>query len=92
MLSYLEKHNISPKILFSVEDNYSAYTMVEAGLGISINNELAIIKWQGDVKCIPLDPPTTIPIGIYLPSLRDSSPATKKFIAYAKRFQQFLKE
>ncbi len=33
----------------------------------------------------PFDPPCYITLGILIPSLKNASPAAKKFIAYARR-------
>jgi DNA-binding transcriptional LysR family regulator len=36
----LHTHHLSPDIRFTTSDNYTAYSMVAAGLGISLNNAL----------------------------------------------------
>lgn len=76
----LKDEGLSPDIAFSTADAYAAYRMVEAGLGISVNNKLFTEKWTGMVNILPLDPPAKITLGIAVPSLREASPATKKFI------------
>lgn len=38
--------------------------MVEAGLGISVEHSLTAKVWQGKVKCLPIDFPTDIEIGL----------------------------
>jgi DNA-binding transcriptional LysR family regulator len=81
----LADEGLTPDIKFTTSDNYSAYCMVAAGLGMSINNELMARDWTGNVAIRPLDPPHYITLGIALPSLQDASPAAKKFISYTKR-------
>lgn len=69
-------------------DNYTTYRMVEAGLGISMNNKLMTASWHGQVTVLPMDPPHYIELGIAVPSLRHASPAVKRFIAYVKQWVQ----
>ena len=81
----LKKYNVTPDFRLSTVDAFTAYCMVEAGLGISLNQRLLFQKWRGDVIALPFDPPQYITLGIALPSLREASPATKKFIEYVKK-------
>lgn len=85
---YLRKHNVTLNIAYSAEDNFSIFSMVEAGLGISVNNELACKKWQGSVTRIPLSPTLIMPVGIYVSSFRNAPPAVKKFITYVQKIAQ----
>lgn len=77
---FFKKEGINPNVAFSTADAYAAYRMVEAGLGISINDKLFTEKWTGDVVTLPLDPPQKITLGIAVPSLKEASPATRRFI------------
>ena len=81
----LTSHQLTPQIRFTTSDNYTAYSMVAAGLGISLNNALMAQNWTGPVVTLPFDPPQHITLGIALPSLVQASPALKKFIACAQR-------
>lgn len=81
----LERDRLTPDIRFTTIDDATAFAMVEAGLGISMDNELSTQRMKGDVVTLPFTPPRTITIGIAVPSLANASPATKKFIACAKR-------
>ena len=74
-----------PDIHFVTKDAYSAYRMVEAGLGISLNQRLIDREWHGRVVTLPFDPPQYVHLGIAIPSLRDASPAAKKFVEYILR-------
>ena len=57
--------------------------MVEAGLGVSFNQRLISRKWNGTVAEVPFDPPQFVTLGISVPSLKEASPAAKKFITCA---------
>ena len=73
---------VRPDIHFETKDAYSAYRMVEAGLGISLNQRLISREWNGRVVTLPFDPPQYVNLGIAIPSLREASPAARKFIEY----------
>ena len=45
-------------------DSCATYSMVEAGLGLSMNNAVNGRLWSGGVKILPLDPPQYVEIGI----------------------------
>ena len=75
-----ERCGVKPNIRFSTIDSYATYAMVEAGLGISMNNHLNGLARSGRVRILPLDPPQLIEIGIaHLP---DASPAAKTFLDF----------
>jgi hypothetical protein len=76
----LERHNIHPHIKFTTVDSFATYSMVEEGLGVSINNDLIAKNWKGRVKVLPLDPPQPLHLGILVPSLSAASPAARKCI------------
>lgn len=73
---------VTPNLKFSTMDSLATYSMVEAGLGLSMNNAINGRAWSGDVRILPLDPPQTVEIGIAcLPEL---SPAAKKFFEFLR--------
>ena len=74
---------LAPNVCFSTQDCYSTYKMVEAGLGISFEQRMTSRDWHGAVREVSFDPPQYISLGIAVPSMRDASPAAKKFIACA---------
>lgn len=80
----LSKYHIHPDLHFATKDAYSTYRMVEAGLGISLNQSLFAKGWKGNVVTLPFDPPQVIHLGISIPSLKEASPAAKKFIQYVE--------
>ena len=74
---------LAPNVCFSTQDCYSTYKMVEAGLGISFEQRMTSRDWHGAVREVSFDPPQYVSLGIAVPSMRDASPAAKKFIACA---------
>lgn len=87
-----KRENITPHVKYSTVDNYSTYSLVNAGLGISINNALMAKNWHEDVVTIPIDPPQYITLGIALPKLSSATLATKTFIEYAKNYVMNIDE
>lgn len=79
-----KKYGIDPHIEYSTNESFSAWAMVEKGLGISITNELLMRGWTCDVAKVPLDPQEKITLGMILPSQKAASPALKKFVQYAQ--------
>lgn len=55
--------HIVPNTVFSTLDIYATYSMVEAGLGISMNNQINSHLWNGSVKHLPLQPNQPVEIG-----------------------------
>lgn len=81
--------NVTPNLKFSTMDSLATYSMVEAGLGLSMNNAINGRAWSGNVRILPLDPPQIVEIGIA--SLPNLSPAAKTFFTFIKsHLSQFL--
>lgn len=74
---------ILPNLKFSTMDSLATYSMVEAGLGIALNNSLNGVSWAGRVKIMPLSPPQFVEVG--LASAPAPAPAAKKFLEFAAR-------
>lgn len=51
---------------------------------MSIMNELITRNWQCDVVKLPIAPARSITLGIAVPSLKNASPAVKRFVKYAE--------
>lgn len=84
-VKYLFKRNrLEPKIEITTRESLAAIAMIEANLGMSITNRLVIENMNFDIVRIPLDPPQYITMGIAVRSMKDLSPAAKKFVDYAK--------
>lgn len=79
----LLKKRICPNTQYSTKDIYAAYSMVEAGLGITLINEVLADLWQGEVITLPLEPEQPIEIGIAIPKDEFLSPAASRFIDFA---------
>lgn len=83
---FLHHKNISPTINFATADVYAAYSMVEAGLGVSLTNKLLAENIHGNAAVVPLKPSQSIDIGIAIPQENIISPATKTFVKFAEEF------
>ena len=79
------RSHIEPNICYTTLENFSAMSMVEQGLGMSVMNELITEKRICDVVKLPLDPPSYCTLGVAMNSKADVSPAVKMFLKYAVR-------
>ena len=77
------KHSIVPNIRLTTLENYTAINMVENGLGIGVMNEGITRYWNTNTVILPIDPPSSIELGITLPSLETAAPAVKEFVLFA---------
>ena len=75
-----DKHQIKADIRYYTDDNYTSYRMVEAGLGISVNNELMASNWNGKVKILPLEPACFVTLGLGMNKTVMRMPAVRKFV------------
>lgn len=71
---------INPNTRFSTMDIYATYSMVEAGLGISMNNNINSRFLNYNVCHTPLYPAQTVEIGLAMAS--DPAPAAAAFLDY----------
>jgi len=78
------QNNIKPNTRFTTSDSLATYYMVEAGLGMSLNNSINTKNLNGAVSVLPLLPPQKVEIGIAIPFHASLSPAATKFIEFAK--------
>lgn len=79
------KNNIVPNIQYTTIESFSAMSMVEQGLGMTVMNQLMTEKRVCDIVKMPIDPPSQITLGVALHSRADVSPAVKMFLKYAVR-------
>lgn len=79
-----EDAGIKPRVKYSTSDNYAAYAMVAAGLGIACTNAIIAEAFTDGVKYLPVSPPRNVEIGIAIPEKRILSPAAERFAAFAK--------
>ncbi|AWI04835.1 LysR family transcriptional regulator [Clostridium drakei] len=80
----LRKSKVTPCIHFSSTDDHTIISMVANHLGISILPNLIVKDWSDLITSLPLEPYTFRSLGIGVKSLKYLSPASKKFIEYAK--------
>ena len=71
---------ITPNTQFSTMDINATYSMVEAGLGIGINNLVNSSLWQDRVVHLPLEPSQTMNIGLAYG--KNISPASEAFLHF----------
>jgi DNA-binding transcriptional LysR family regulator len=77
----LIENKIALKINYELMDERTIFAMVQLGLGISILPELILVNIPNDIHIVDLEQPTYRILGIAALSLKNKSPATKKFIA-----------
>lgn len=76
---------ITPNTCFSSTNSYAVHSMVAAGLGVSVNNNLIGGEWKrSDITMLPLDPPRMVEIGIAIPEKEVISPAARRFADFAQ--------
>lgn len=73
-----------PNVRYTVHDDYSIMTMVEAGLGVSILAELILKRTNYNIVTKPLDPPLTRTLAIAYKDENSLPMASKKFIKFIK--------
>ncbi len=78
----LENNNVTPKIKFSSTDDNTIISMVANGLGVSILPELMLAGHMHRVRTMRLKPEIFRTLGMVVPSMKDTSPAAKKFMEY----------
>ena len=86
----MKQLGIKPKVKYSTADNYAAYAMVAAGLGIACTNAIIAEAFTEGVCYLPLSPEQIVEIGIAEPKIEAMSPAAKRFAEFAK--QRFFDE
>lgn len=73
---------IVPNIEYTVHDDYTIMTMVDAGLGVSILAELMLRRTNYNIVCVPVDPPIRRTLAVAYKD-HDCLPiASKYFIDY----------
>lgn len=76
---FFEEEGPTINEVLSVKDEYTTYNLVEAGLGISINQEMIGSRWTGRVRMIPVSPARYVEIALVCPPKNEMSPAAKRF-------------
>lgn len=83
---------IRPNTSFSTPDSFVAWSMVKAGLGITLVNGVISDELGGGVVRIPLEPAEKVDICAILPEREVISPAAESFAAYAMDYIEDLKK
>ena len=77
---------ITPNVRYTTVDSRATFAMVQAGLGVSLNNQLITRGWDTTgIVILPVDPPQYAEIGIAAPAPEELSPAAKRFLAFARQ-------
>ena len=84
----LGRSGIQPQSIIQLDDSSALYPMVEAGLGIAMENRINTLDHEGNFVIRPLDPPQTLQIGIAFHE--DVLPATRKFIDFLSESKGLL--
>ncbi len=88
-LGVLARHKLNPSIAYETIETVATLGMIEAGMGMTIINSLAVQKYAFDVALVPVEPAESILFGISVPSLKTCAPATRHFIDCAvERLQE----
>jgi len=80
----LKKLHIKANTCFSTTDQYAASRMVEAGLGVCLNNGINVEGLVEKVVYKPLEPPQMVVIGIAIPAIEMQSPVVRAFVKLVK--------
>ena len=78
----VEKHNLNLNVKLSSKSDMAIIKLVARGLGFTILPELITLGNTSSVKALPILPYSYRKLGMGLTSLRNASPAAKKFIEY----------
>lgn len=78
----VEKHGLNLNVKLSSKSDMAIIKLVARGLGFTILPELITLGNTSAVKALPILPYSYRKLGMGLISLRNASPATKKFIEY----------
>ncbi|MDO5532083.1 LysR family transcriptional regulator [Sutterella sp.] len=78
------RHRTRPRIHLTTNDPYSAWAMVNAGLGVSVNNRLQSVSLKGNVVQKRFRVPERVTLGLALPSLDTASPALMRLVTMAR--------
>lgn len=81
---------VNPDIRDTSVDDSTIISMVELGLGYSILSELILQGRQDNIIARPLSGDAHRSLGITLPSLRQATPITLKFIEYSAQVVQSI--
>lgn len=76
---FFKREHITLRVKYSALTTFSAWSMVDAGLGVTLTNSLYRNSWHGRVRTMALDVEYKVPIGIAAAKKETRSPAAEKF-------------
>ena len=85
VLRLIKRTGIKVKYNISTLYNYPAFRMVEQGLGLVITNRLITCGIRGNFALLPVEPESTIDLGIAIPEESEQTPVVQHFVEYAQR-------
>ncbi|MGI6756075.1 MAG: LysR family transcriptional regulator [Atopobiaceae bacterium] len=83
VLRLIEGTNIKVEYNISTLYNYPAFRMVEQNLGLVITNRLITQGLNLNAAVLPIEPASSIELGIAIPAESESTPAVSRFVDYA---------
>lgn len=84
----LRAAGIQPRNVLPVDDSSALYPMVEAGLGIGMENRINTLGREGNFVIRQIDPPQIVPLGIAF--REDMIPAARRFVEYLAEAKETL--
>ncbi|WP_130862595.1 LysR family transcriptional regulator [Bacilliculturomica massiliensis] len=81
VLRLLKRSDTPPNVICTSNLDHTLISMIEQGLGVSIMSALMMSGWEYRVTTRPLSPAATRKLGFAARSLKNLSPAAKKFIS-----------
>jgi DNA-binding transcriptional LysR family regulator len=91
-LEAFRQAGITPKIKYTIHDDYAIMAMVEEGLGVSILAELILRRTNYNIKILPIEPPIFRTIAIGYQKKEALPAASKRFIELLKSKADTLTE
>jgi DNA-binding transcriptional LysR family regulator len=80
----LQRNGITPHVKYATSDNYAAYAMVAAGLGVACTNAIIGESFKEGVRYLPLSPKQPVEIGIATPNKKELSPVARRFAEFTR--------
>ncbi len=84
ILPIFRRAGVSPDIRDTSVDDATVISMVELGLGYSILSGLILQGRRDNIHALPLSPAASRSLGVALPSLKQATPITLKFVEYSQ--------
>lgn len=84
------RFHITPNIVYTTRNSFTAAAMAEKNMGVLLVNELSTRIWHYEIKILPLDPPQHIEMGMAVSTQSTASPAVKMFVRFVRDY--FSKE